>query len=225
MNDFSIIIPSKTAENLDQCLNSIFEKDFGHNIIVVDDGLPNIEDLVEMRVNVVAGEKPFVFSRNINIGIKAAGDNDVIILNDDTKLETKEGFTKLSQIAAANPAFGIISAATNAATVWQRPVTNDSLRAVERVVSFVCVYVRREVIKEVGLLDERFTAYGWDDNDYCRRCTDSGLMLGVYDGCFVDHLCGVSTYRGGPTNAGDIRQGARIYHDKYPDDEVSARFI
>ena len=38
--------------------------------------------------------KPFVFARNVNLGIEAAGDADVILMNDDaTQLRTPYGFT------------------------------------------------------------------------------------------------------------------------------------
>ncbi|HEV2169932.1 MAG TPA: hypothetical protein VGR40_03235, partial [Candidatus Binatus sp.] len=69
-----------------------------------------------------------------------------------------------------------------------------------------------------GLLDERFAnCYGWEDNDYCRRVRESGLKLGIFDDCFVDHSSLHSTFRGMPRAGGDISQGREIYRQKWGD--------
>ena len=44
-----------------------------------------------------------------------------------------------------------------------------------RTVAFVCVLIPRRTIERIGLLDERFCFYGFDDNDYCRRARIAGL--------------------------------------------------
>ena len=36
-------------------------------------------------------------------------------------------------------------------------------------------------------MDERFSGYGFEDNDYCVRVRDAGMQLGIWDGCIVDH--------------------------------------
>ena len=90
-------------------------------MIVVDDGLdwrgPGVlrgaSELEAFctgpRVSIIPGISPFVFSRNVNLGIKAAGDDDVIVLGDDGLLETPGGFTALWDCAKQHPDFGIIS--------------------------------------------------------------------------------------------------------------------
>jgi hypothetical protein len=52
---------------------------------------------------------------------------------------------------------------------------------------FVCVYIKRSTIDRVGLLDERFTGYGSDDVDYCRRTIESGLRLAVTPAVQISH--------------------------------------
>lgn len=226
---WSVIIPSKNAGNLIPCVSSIWDNEVsiggplpGNEVIVVDDGI----DYLKFRERYpgcfapvskwVEGVQPFIFSRNINLGIAAAGENDVILLNDDTILRTNEGFSLLSSVAKSAPEYGVVSAACNNATPWQAPAGSKSIREVERVVSFVCVFISRETINKIGLLDERFTEYGWEDNDYCHRVELAGLKLGVFDGCVIDH-CLDSTFRGGQ-QARDIAPGARIYHNKWGDD-------
>ena len=48
----------------------------------------------------------------------------------------------------------------------------------------------------VGHLDERFTGYGFEDNDYCRRVDRAAMLLGTYEACVVRHGSPIeSTFR------------------------------
>ncbi|MCS7179712.1 MAG: glycosyltransferase, partial [Anaerolineae bacterium] len=58
-------------------------------------------------------------------------------------------------------------------------------------VSGACMFVRREVIEQIGLLDERFFLY-FEDNDWCLRMRKAGWRV-LYDPRFeVVHLGGAS---------------------------------
>src|ERR1039458_4796647 len=225
---FSIVIPSKNPKNLVPCVESLLyrEPDLSPTKIdVVDDGLgKEVKTHLPEEITWVTGVSPFIFARNVNLGIKAAKEDSILILNDDTLLETPGGFSLLAQESKQHPEFGVISSSTDSAGVHQFPRGVTGIREAERVVSFVCVFIPRSVINLVGLLDERFTEYGWDDNDYCHRVTLAGLKLGVADCCFVNHTTLNSSFRGGPNKPGDIRPGAKIYHEKYPD-EISKAFL
>jgi GT2 family glycosyltransferase len=217
---FSVIIPSRDPENLVPCVNAILMRELHfRRIIVVDDGARQEAErqLPTLPIDWVPGIKPFVFARNINLGIEAAGDDDVILLNDDAVLITQCGFSRMVRAMQEAPEFGVVSAVTNSAGNPNQYRRGDlQLREEPKHVAFVCVAIPRRVLNTVGLLDERFTAYGWDDNDYCRRAKNAGYKLAIYDGCFVDHLSLNSTYRG-RGRAGDIRAGAEIYRAKWGD--------
>jgi len=216
--NLSIIIPSKTDVNLGACVRAIRAAGETCRIIVVDDFdgparflLPRDEP-VDWRL----GIKPFVFARNINIGIRAAGDDDVILLNDDALLKTPAGFTAMQRIAAAHRDYGIISSTCNiVGNRRQWPANKKGLRGEPRMVCFVCVLIPRRTIDAVGLLDERFTGYGCDDDDYCLRVRKAGLKIGIFDGCFVDHGSLKSTFRGASLSAGDYRPNLKIFAEKW----------
>ena len=225
---FSVVIPSRNATNLIACVRRVREMEgFGPRIIIVDDGLDMKQAdatsrdgcwLCDMDPTLrVSGRRPFIFSRNINIGIAAAGTDDVIFLNDDALLMSIYGFRRMEE-KSKDTSYGIISAVTNlAGNPAQHPTGRDStlLRDETRTVAFVCVYIPRRTITSVGLLDERFITYGWEDNDYCRRARNANLKIGIFDGCFVDHGSLRSTFRGDPKTAGDIEPGAQIYRSKW----------
>ena len=207
----TVIIPSRTLSNLEACVKAVRENEPTARIIVVDDGL----EVIDPYTRTIKGVKPFVYSRNINLGIQAAGTDDVVLLNDDALLKTPGGF---SFIQKARDHYGIIAATcNNVGNKNQYPQGSGCIRFEPRMVCFVAVYIPRSTIDLVGLLDERFTGYGSEDDDYCRRVREAGLKIGIHDGCYVDHGSLRSTFRGDPKAGGDIRQNKLIYRQKWGD--------
>ena len=191
-------------------------------VIVVDDGLDKrlLPELLE-SVEIIGGVRPFVFARNCNLGIKAAGQDDVILLNDDALLKTKGGFTAMQRtyyerrIAEVEKDdggtiryWGLVSAACNQVgnpNQWKGGNTMlafyegplNPIRLEPRMVCLVAALIPRSTLDLVGLLDENFTDYGLDDDDFCLRARRAGLKIGIFDGCEVDHGSLQSTFRPG----------------------------
>jgi len=200
---YSVVIPSRNPDNVEACFRSIRAAGETCRVIVVDDGLGRWPPGPEY----VMGVNPFVFARNANRGIAAAGMDDVILMNDDARLSTPHGFRELCFYSYGK---GVVSAAVTGATVNRNQVAQGKgLRPEPRVLAFICVYLPRPTLSVVGGLDERFVDYGWDDNDYCRRVLDAGLDLAIYDGCVVEH--GVAPH----TFTRDCKPNGRRYAEKY----------
>lgn len=217
---FSIVIPSRFASNLVPCIRAIREAVETARIIVVDDGL-RWDTFVNRDVGlieIVRGEKPFVFARNVNIGIRAAGDDDVILLNDDALLKSPFGFSQMTAMTHAD-GYHLVAAACNTVgnmNQFQRPKNvSGPIRDEPRMVCFVCVYIPRATIDTVGLLDERFIGYGLDDDDYCLRVRNAGLKLGIFDGCYVDHASLKSSFRGEAGAGGDFTGNMKLFIEKW----------
>lgn len=211
----SVVIPSGNLSNLIPCIAAVLsrEKDRGDlRIIVVDDCLNPY--YFPGPVTVVSGQSPFSFPRNINIGLMHTGDDDVILMNDDALLETENGFSIMQGFVSASPDYGLIAASTN-------NVGNENqfrkhpfqLRDEPRMVCFVCVLIPRRTLDLVGNLDERYTGYGLDDDDYCLRVHNAGLKLGILDDCFVNHSVLPSSFRTGQT--ADYRPNLRRFIEKW----------
>lgn len=256
------IIPSKTDSNVFPCAGAIRALDPAVEILIVDDGLERIPG----EARSILGAKPFVFARNVNLGIKDALGLDidvtthgsagprfisreprstravdgVVIMNDDAILQTAGGLSILAQTAAEHPEIGIVAATANnvgnrnqwpAGKVQRGAVLVDSLgpkvepglRFDPRMVCFVCVYIPKATLERVGLLDERFVGYGFDDDDYCKRIRDAGLRIAITDDVFVDHGSLKSTYRGEPTTPANLQQNAAIYRAKWGEDNWGRR--
>lgn len=207
-----VVILSKNPENVTNCIQAIFANEPGldpKRIIVVDDGLPDNLNLRNVRV--VKGVKPFIFSRNANLGIRLAN-SDVILLNDDAILETPGGFSLLAQRT------GLASAAIRGfvGNEEQKPQDDPtSVRQATKTLCFVAIFIPKDVQKRIGLLDERFTEYGFEDNDYCYRASQAGIPLQIVDGCVVEHESSPSTYRSNPAWMDKMAKAQRIYLQKY----------
>lgn len=219
MNGLSIIVPSRNTTNLIVCLRELAKFDGSHRVIVIDDGLdhshPALAYGMPERLEFVSGVKPFVFSRNVNLGIQAAGEDDVVILNDDALLEAPGGFTMLQRVAEEHPEFGLIAASCNHTGNMNQWKQNIGLREDPRMVCFIAVLIRRRTIDTVGLLDEGFVGYGCDDDDYCLRVRKAGLKIGIHDDCYVDHGSLKSTFRGSGGAEGDYRGNLRRFIKKW----------
>jgi len=109
----SVIVPSRTMSNLIPCVQAVTHLDECDVIVVWDRSRGNDWAPPSAAYRVREVEQEFIYARNCNTGIISAGDNDVILLNDDALLETAGGFSALQAWAKQCPEFGIIGAVTN----------------------------------------------------------------------------------------------------------------
>jgi GT2 family glycosyltransferase len=214
-----IVIPSARASNLIPCVQSILMCDPtipASTVIAVDDGARAESEAALPPITWVSGVRPFIFARNVNLGIVAAERSDVIVLNDDARLVTGGGFTQWVQQMRGHRGVGLCSAGIcgHVCNPSQVPADPPSFRDEPRSLAFVCVYLPRATIDRVGLLDERYIGYGFEDFDYCRRVNAFGLRLAIWDGCVVDHAA-ESTYRTRPDFLWLFELNRRIYYDKW----------
>jgi GT2 family glycosyltransferase len=225
---YSIVICSRNIDNLRQCVSALRAAGETGRVIVVWDfggegyGIRAIPATGDPNIRAIEGIHPFSFARNCNIGIRAAGEYDVVLLNDDALYTTEFGFSIAQMDCRTEPDIGMIGATTDVTGyTFQHPeARKKQFRPVE-FFAFVCVYIPRRTLDTVGLLDERFSGpgvYGGEDVDYCLRVRDAGLKVGVSDYCYVDHSKLQSTFRGPhPRNGapGDIAESNRIGIEKW----------
>jgi GT2 family glycosyltransferase len=205
----TVVILSKTSANLHPCIAAVREHEPDARIVVVDDGL----DSVPPDVETVIGVKPFIFARNANLGIAAAGEDDVVLLNDDALLRSQRGFTIMFDQLTHNPEYGLCGASCNSVGNTNQFPRSQGFRFEPRMVCFVCVALPRRTIQRVGLLDERYVQYGFDDDDYCLRVRAAGLRIGISDDCFVDHKHLTSTFRAG--GRADMSHNQKLFTQKW----------
>lgn len=217
----SVIIPSKLVGNLIQCATAVRKRDPHLQVIVVDDGLAlHPWPHVLYGSCIIQGKKPFCYATNCNLGIEAAlanpSCNGVILLNDDALVQTPGGLSTLAGVGMCHPEVGVLSAVCNRiGNPNQQPGQLPTFRYDPKVLAFVCAFISRTTLEKVGLLDERFTAYGCEDVDYCKRVMDAGLKLGITESCMVDHLSLPSSFRTTTNKKTLLLKGRRIYAEKW----------
>ncbi len=214
MNELSVIIPSKNATNLKACIQAIRSCGETCRIIVVDDGI-DWKAVSKDGLEVIQGVKPFVFARNCNLGIVAAGRDDVVLLNDDALLTIRGGFSLLQKAADGHKEYGCIGSTTNVTgQIMQKP-QHRGLRPVHHI-AFMCVLIPRRTIDKIGMLDEIYCLdYGVEDRDYCEMINRAGMKVGVHDGCFVDHSKLTSSFRGRPMAPGCSTLNRALFLEKF----------
>lgn len=181
----SIIVPSKFPDIFEDCRESLDRYAPKENKILVRDG--HAITAPDNWKTIQGPDAPFVYSRNINLGI-IESTGDVLLTNDDVQFTHSHTLEIMQNVMAQHPEVGILSPLIkgDVGEYWQSHATK-LLHYTEVRLCFVCVLIKREVIDKVGLLDEKFVGYGGDDVDYCRRVVDAGWKLGVTGRAVVKH--------------------------------------
>jgi GT2 family glycosyltransferase/glycosyltransferase involved in cell wall biosynthesis len=201
----TIVIPSyRDAARVKQLVKSIrATSDPSRVRIVVTDDASGPEHVAKLRqiqgVTIIEGGVNAGFAANVNRGIKAADPTaDVVILNSDT-LARRGWLAALQYTASLADDIGIVGAKLLyedgriqfGGTVrhpdhpewfdhrfrfmprsWGPAAITQPVLAV----TGACMYIRRELIDEIGLFDEAFPM-AYEDVDYCLRAWQSGYRV------------------------------------------------
>ena len=171
----------------------------------------------------------------MNSGMSLHGDRDVILLNSDT--EVADGWVdRLAALASARKDAASISPFSNNATLCSYPrigranalPANMNLGAVDRLFSTVnagravevpttvgfCMYLRRNVLNEIGLFDvEAFQRGYGEENDWCLRAARNGHTHLLCADTFVFHRGEVSFAQSAPSAKSRAQS---IIDERYP---------
>lgn len=197
-----LIIPSSTPQLLRSCLASIDEHDpvFLSRTLVVTDDTDDFRPVMEEYpvVEFLQTYEEFNFSAWNNHALKVLlpRADSFMLLNDDCQLITPGGFTMLEKLVEQPGTPPILSAAIRGTggVIDQRQHTPNSIRLMPGHISFTAVAIHKQVWEKLGSLDERFTGYGHEDNDYCQRAMAENIPIAVFDGCLVAHTKPHSTF-------------------------------
>lgn len=167
----TIVVPSKYPDIFENCRASLEQFAPKAPKILVRDG----RDIVDPAgwTTIQGPAEPFVYARNVNLGIKACS-GDVLLMNDDVQFIFPRTLEILQGVLATQPEIGILSPVFDGWSTHAICSEGKIIQVAEEWVSFACVLIKRDVINKAGLLDERFTGYGFDDIDFCHRALLAG---------------------------------------------------
>jgi len=188
---FSIIIPAyKRPAALKKTVSSILmiNKDIDHEIIIVNDAPKHpVADFGDNRVRIIVNEKNLGRSSSRNKGGLAAKGDVVFFIDDD--IEVKEDMFTRHLDLIDNGFDAVFSNVINKRTDGSDTALNRFLntrgmnnKPAGKVKSnyFTTAFcsLKREFFEEIGMFDENFKGYGWEDPEIGIRIDSSGGKTG-----------------------------------------------
>jgi GT2 family glycosyltransferase len=199
-----------------------------------------LTDLDPSRVRLVAYEGPFHFSRKVNRGALAASGDVLLVLNDDTEVQTP-GWIEAMLIYALDPGVGAVGARLlfedgriqhiGVVGVGGNPGHPYHGLAADTVghganalvpgdflaVTGACLMTRRETFEEVGGMSSWFPA-NYNDLDYCLKLGNAGYRVVATPDAVLAHF--ESSSRSGEVATTELdlirrRWGRLLQNDPY----------
>jgi len=219
----TILIPVyRNVELTHACIESVL---LGRNpetdaVVLINDCSPD-EEMQAMlhgfahqpRVTVVTNEVNQGFIKSINRGLAMCQNDDVLILNSDTRL-FDGALDELWRIAHAAPEIGTVTALSNNATIFSYPHPSDPGTVLEDVSwselarialqqnagmhvdvptgHGFCMLMKREVLDLLPRFNEAFGRGYGEENEFCLRAADLGYRHVAAAGVLVEHRESVS---------------------------------
>ena len=224
-----------------RCLTSLLEKtthpDF--EVIVVDNGSTDgtCEYLRGIAgIKLIENGENLGFVRGNNLGIRATN-RDVLLLNNDTEIIQSDWLERIQEVAYSSADIGIVGCRlvndegelVHAGTYmplpsyWgqEYPAGEKDIgqyirsREVDGVIA-ACVYIKRELIDRIGLLDESYFSY-YEDTDYCLKAKKAGFRVFMCGSATVKHLENASTSLNRMDFSSTFKRSREIFISKWKD--------
>jgi GT2 family glycosyltransferase/glycosyltransferase involved in cell wall biosynthesis len=190
------------------------------HLVLINDGSP--EPLMagmlapyggQRNVFLLTNHANMGFVQTVNRGMSFAAGGDVLLLNSDTVVH-EGAFDELIRVAYGHGEIGTVTAISNNATIFSYPSTmlrRDALPDItwpdlarmalaENAGVFVdvptghgfCMFIKGEVIRRIGFLDEGFGRGYGEENDFCARSAALGYRHVAAGGVLVEHKESIS---------------------------------
>ncbi|WP_326514720.1 glycosyltransferase [Clostridium intestinale] len=205
-----IILTYNNFEYTRLCIESIrkYTEEGSYEIIVIDNN--STDETIEWIKNqkdlkVILNSENLGFPKGCNQGIKIAEGESILLLNNDV-IVTPNWLTNLNSALWSSENVGAVGAVTNNCSYYQSIYTE--YKSIEEMIEFAkdfnvsnplkwekriklvgfCMLIKKSIIKDIGLLDERFTPGNFEDDDYSIRIINEGYNLLLCNDTFIHHF-------------------------------------
>ena len=198
------------------------ENDSARELIAINDKSPDIEmsNMLQecqaawpQHFKLIENKTNLGFVQSVNKGLTEASGKDVVLLNSDVYV-AKDWLTRLQQEAYSEKDIATVTPLSNNATICSFPRFNYentnfldlSVNEIDRFVSKnrlenvvaptgvgFCMYIRKDCLKKVGILDEKSFGRGYgEENDFCQRAAKLGFKNLITPNLYAHHIGSVS---------------------------------
>ncbi|PQA81493.1 hypothetical protein C5F52_20065 [Limnohabitans sp. TS-CS-82] len=245
LNKVSVIIPIFNAiDDLRVCFDRLMKyTDRSVELIFINDASSDeqvakfLESISKNEnVTILNNEVNLGFTKTVNKGIAFSGKNDVVLLNSDARVVPR-WLQGIQRAVATSDNIGTVTPMSDRAGAFSAPlIGNDNplpigVSEVDYAIAFrrnsigyypvvptgngFCMYIRRQCIDEIGLLDEVAFPRGYgEENDFCMRARLKGWINIIDDRTYVFHDRSKSF---GFEKEGLIKSGRKMIDERYAD--------
>lgn len=172
---FSIVMPclfrrKEHKNTVLDCIDSVRKHSSDYEFIIVDDGSPlDTKFLKDNADNYIRHDKPMGIAYGWNDGIGVAKGDYIVIINDD--IVVRPGW-----LEAMEKCFEIENCGVSGCSVEHLP-NGMGIEECRTWFPGSCFMLSRNTIDKVGLFDEQFVPYNYEDIDYWTRVYKAGFKL------------------------------------------------
>ncbi len=206
-----IIVAHNQLPFTKECIDSILLRtDEAYELILVDNGstdgtLEYFKTIEGAKIIVNASNRGFPAA--VNQGVAVAEGRQVLLLNNDTIASTG-WLRRMLGAMFSDSSIGLVGPCSNNVIgeqlirvqyqdvsmmdgfAWDWGKHHAGQRVETRRLVGFCLLIRREVIDQIGVMDERFGIGCFEDDDYCLRASRAGWKAVVARDAFVHHYGG-----------------------------------
>lgn len=240
-----IIIPTYNAiDYVKECISSVrtWTQDVPYRLVLVNDKSPdeNIDKFYRLAAKrndiYITNEKNLGFVQTVNRGLVQSDENDVVLLNTDTVV-SENWLSRLQRTIYTKTRYATANPASNNASIYSiqdlAELDPESLNEAGKAIALTsqriypevpvtvgfCVYIKRNILQELGGLDEIFGKGYGEESDFCLRCRKAGYSHILVDDAFVFHKGSISMLPAGVISEGQISvpKNEEILLKRYPE--------
>ena len=206
-----IILTWNGKEVIRDCLEAVLAQDYADfTVWVVDngstDGTPDLVAGQFPQVRLIRNERNLGFAAGNNMGLRAAGGDLLVLLNQDTRVHP--GWLTALAAAVKDPSVGIVGCKllypdgtiqhaggylhgprgeTDHVGRGRRDDGRFDEQTEPEFVTAAALGIRREALARIGLLDEGFAPAYYEDVDWCYRARRAGFRVVYVPQAVVTH--------------------------------------
>jgi GT2 family glycosyltransferase len=243
----SVVVPIyNSPQSVENCIASVLRHSPNARLILIDDAstdariAPLLDAAAKHRqVHVQRNERNRGYTGSVNVGMRLAGGDDVVLLNSDTVVGPR-WLAALKIAAYGADDIGTVTAVSDNAGAFSVPELEHhcpiparwTLAQAQRAVlqqagtrypqlptgNGFCMYVKRVLLARIGPMDEAAFPQGYgEENDFCQRAERAGYRNLIAGNVLVHHERSASF--GDERRAALGVQGMAVLRERYPDYE------